>query len=171
MPQPPTNMTSCGAGGLVPREAFRGDTVCVEPRVHDQTIADNIAAPSRTLPNGLCVRGYLWRRANPDDHVCVLPATREQAQIDNQRACRDGRCNVAAIPAPVTTIRRPGHNTLAVHPTRPIFRPRRPHSVSIAGPTSHMTTIRPSFGHGPVFRGGGFRGGGGGGFRGGGRRR
>jgi hypothetical protein len=152
-------MAKCGAGGLVPREAFRGDTVCVEPRVHDQTIADNIAAPSRTLPNGLCVRGYLWRRANPDDHVCVLPATREQSQIDNQRACRDGRCNAAAIPTPVITVRRPGHDTLAVHPTRPIFRPRRPHSISIARPTLHATTIRrPSWHvptwHAPIFRGG-----------------
>ena len=78
--------TRCSAGGLVPREAFAGDTVCVELRVHDQAIADNIAAPSRTLPNGLCVRGYLWRRANPGDHVCVLPETRAETQSDNQRA-------------------------------------------------------------------------------------
>jgi hypothetical protein len=98
MAQPPTNTTNCGASGLVPREAFRGDTVCVDRGVHDQTIADNLAAPSHTLPNGLCIKGYLWRRANPDDHVCVLPASREQAQIDNKRACPGGNCNAAAHP-------------------------------------------------------------------------
>jgi DNA-binding winged helix-turn-helix (wHTH) protein len=72
--------------GLVPRQAFHGDRVCVTKAVHEQTIADNIAAPSRTLPNGLCMRGYVWRRANPDDHVCVTRAAREQAQSDNQAA-------------------------------------------------------------------------------------
>jgi hypothetical protein len=72
--------------GLVPRQAFRGDRVCVTNAVREQTIADNIAAPSRTLPNGLCISGYVWRRANPDDHVCVTRAAREQAQADNQAA-------------------------------------------------------------------------------------
>jgi hypothetical protein len=140
----------------VRRDAFRGDEVCVAQVVHDQTIADNIAAPSHTLPNGLCVRGYLWRRANPDDHVCVLPASREQTQIDNKRACPGGNCNVA-VPAPVTTVSRPGHDTPVVHTPRHIFRPRRLHSGATARPTrpttTTTTTIRRPSGHAPVFRG------------------
>jgi len=68
---------------LVARDAFAGDGVCVPPRIRAQA-ADNIAAPSRALPNGLCIPGYVWRRANPDDHVCVTRATREQTQSDNQ---------------------------------------------------------------------------------------
>jgi hypothetical protein len=51
--------------------------------VRDQTIADNSAAPSHTNPEGLCVQGYVWRRAIPSDHVCVTPASRAQAQSDN----------------------------------------------------------------------------------------
>ena len=30
-----------------------------------------------------CVQGYVWREAQPDDVVCVLPATRAQAWADN----------------------------------------------------------------------------------------
>src|SRR5262249_26227489 len=44
--------------GLVPRQAFQGDRVCVSHAAREQTIADNIAAPSRTMPNGLCIAGY-----------------------------------------------------------------------------------------------------------------
>ncbi len=70
--------------GLVPREAFADDRVCVTAVVREQTIADNTAAPSRTEANGLCIRGYVWREANPADHVCVTPATRKQTQSDNR---------------------------------------------------------------------------------------
>ena len=153
--------------GLVPRDAFRGDRVCVSPAVHDQTIADNIAAPSRTLANGLCVRGYVWRRANPDDHVCVLPATREQTQSDN-RQCADGRCEVPVI-APQITV--------TPYPTRNIFRPGSSHRGSTAGSSRHTIATHGS-GHKTIFRGrgfsasgGGFHAGGGGFHAGGGGRR
>jgi hypothetical protein len=33
-----------------------------------------------------CLEGYVWREAFPGDHVCVLPATRTQAAIDNEKA-------------------------------------------------------------------------------------
>lgn len=33
-----------------------------------------------------CLEGYVWREAYPDDHVCVTPATREQAATDNRLA-------------------------------------------------------------------------------------
>ena len=33
-----------------------------------------------------CVSGYVWREAYPNDHVCVLPATRTQAGSDNSQA-------------------------------------------------------------------------------------
>jgi hypothetical protein len=121
------NPIACG-NGLVPREAFRGDRVCVAQAAHDQTIADNIAAPSRTLPNGLCVRGYLWRRANPDDHVCVLPATREQTQSDN-RQCADGRCEVPVSGAAGTT----GGSTVVSVATGQIPNPVCPPGSKLAG--------------------------------------
>lgn len=33
-----------------------------------------------------CKQGYVWRDAAPNDHVCVTPAVREQARIDNSFA-------------------------------------------------------------------------------------
>lgn len=47
-----------------------------------------------TLPNlpygpDTCKSGYVWRDAIPNDHVCVTPASREQAVLDNSlRASR-----------------------------------------------------------------------------------
>jgi hypothetical protein len=40
------------------------------------------------LPYGsdTCMQGYVWREAIPSDHVCVTPATRQQAQDDNGQA-------------------------------------------------------------------------------------
>jgi DNA-binding winged helix-turn-helix (wHTH) protein len=72
--------------GLVLREAFRDDRICVSAVVRGQTIADNIAAPSRTLPDGTCMRGYVWREANAGDRVCVTPATRKQTESENKAA-------------------------------------------------------------------------------------
>jgi hypothetical protein len=69
--------------GLVPREAYQGDPVCVILQSHDQTIADNLAAPSHTNPEGLCYHGYFWRRAIRSDHVCVTPEARARVQAEN----------------------------------------------------------------------------------------
>jgi len=33
-----------------------------------------------------CLQGYVWREAGPNDHVCVTPATRDQAAADNAAA-------------------------------------------------------------------------------------
>jgi hypothetical protein len=51
------------------------------------------AAPSppptaATTPRvaGLCRQGFVWREARPTDHVCVTPATRQQAAFDNSHA-------------------------------------------------------------------------------------
>lgn len=33
-----------------------------------------------------CLQGYVWRDAFPDDHVCVTPETRAQADGDNSQA-------------------------------------------------------------------------------------
>lgn len=33
-----------------------------------------------------CSSGYVWRGASSNDHVCVLPATRDQAAYDNSQA-------------------------------------------------------------------------------------
>jgi hypothetical protein len=33
-----------------------------------------------------CISGYVWREAFPGDHVCVTPATRNQADYDNRHA-------------------------------------------------------------------------------------
>ena len=41
---------------------------------------------SSSPPVGSCVQGYVWREAVPNDHVCVTPAHRDQAQMDNQLA-------------------------------------------------------------------------------------
>jgi len=33
-----------------------------------------------------CIQGYVWREAVPNDHVCVVPAVRAAARLDNQQA-------------------------------------------------------------------------------------
>jgi hypothetical protein len=63
-----------------------GDFVCVTPATRVQVAADNAAARSRTLPNGYCVSGYVWRDAWTGDLACVPPASRAQAAADNLAA-------------------------------------------------------------------------------------
>ena len=47
-----------------------------------------IASPPRDCTYGpdTCIRGFVWRDAAPNDHICVRPEAREQARIDNSRA-------------------------------------------------------------------------------------
>lgn len=33
-----------------------------------------------------CAQGYVWREADPRDHVCVLPATRQRTAQENRAA-------------------------------------------------------------------------------------
>jgi len=47
------------------------------------------ATPSTVPPTlipGTCITGYVWREANPVDHVCVTPDVRAQAAADNAAA-------------------------------------------------------------------------------------
>ncbi|HEY1413424.1 MAG TPA: hypothetical protein VGF36_14860, partial [Rhodopila sp.] len=116
MPPPlPRTGPQC-PNGLVPREAYRGDRVCVTPQAHEQTIADNVAAPSHTRPDGLCVPGFVWREARPDDHVCVTPQTRAQTQSDNQRVLSTlVPVDRPGIPHRGSIRRWPSHETIKVH--------------------------------------------------------
>ena len=168
------NPTQCG-GGLVERNAFRGDPACVARAVYDRTIADNIAAPERTKPDGSCVRGYVWREANASDHTCVLPATRAQTWSDNRRQCGDDRCTAHGVPAQNTVPERTRTTTVTEHPKRNIFRSNRSrggatshrwtgHRTTTHAPSGHRTSFRGGGGgfHAGSFHGGGFRGGGGG---------
>jgi hypothetical protein len=130
---------SCGppqcGGGLVPRDAFRGDGVCVPRAVRDQTIADNAVAPTRTRPDGGCVRGYVWREASAADHVCVPPATRTQVWSDNRHQCGgDIRCArgvTTRMQGPVVT-----HGGVPA-PPKIVFRPTRNRDRSTTRTTTH----------------------------------
>jgi hypothetical protein len=41
---------------------------------------------SLKVESPICVQGYVWREATPNDHTCVAPSVREQAQVDNRLA-------------------------------------------------------------------------------------
>ena len=100
---PAPALTQAGAAscdpGLVQRNAYPGDLLCVTEAAHDQAVADNALAPSRSKPDGSCLPGFVWREANSSDHVCVLPATRAQTRADNKQATR----TTAPRPAPSQT--------------------------------------------------------------------
>jgi hypothetical protein len=83
--------------GYVWREAFPGDHVCVTAQAKSEAAQDNHwanvrnACPSDNQRNcsygpGTCVEGYVWREANPSDHVCVTPQVRDQTRNDNAEA-------------------------------------------------------------------------------------
>jgi hypothetical protein len=93
------------APGFVWRDAFDGDHVCVTPQRRDQVAADNRQASNRTeacavndqeAAQGLpycsfagpayCKQGWVWREANPADHVCVTPAERDTVRNENATA-------------------------------------------------------------------------------------
>ena len=80
-----TSLGSCKPG-LVWREAYAGDQVCVTTQTRAQAAADNQAAAQRQTANGQCIQGYVWRQARPQDHVCVTPQTRAQIAKDNAAA-------------------------------------------------------------------------------------
>lgn len=72
--------------GLVWRDAYPDDHVCVRPWVRAQAASDNAAARQRSFWNGQCRRGLVWRQADPGDHVCVVPAIRALTAAQNARA-------------------------------------------------------------------------------------
>jgi hypothetical protein len=70
---PATNAASCSSG-LVWRERFDGDTVCVLPGERDAN------RRRRGLPVGpasACPSGLVWRERFDGDTVCVSPAERD----------------------------------------------------------------------------------------------
>src|SRR5262249_30623528 len=50
------------------------------------TAAPKLSSVPTTRPSDLCVQGFVWREAVAGDHVCVTPATRDQAAADNLQA-------------------------------------------------------------------------------------
>jgi hypothetical protein len=79
------------------REAFAGDTVCVEVGRRTQVATDNAQGPGRrayacTPPNctftapDTCKVPYVWREARPSDHVCVEVKERSQVAAENALA-------------------------------------------------------------------------------------
>ena len=56
----------------------------VGPLVHP---VGPLVTPPRPASGGEgCRQGYVWREATPGDHVCVSPATRQQARAENSLA-------------------------------------------------------------------------------------
>ena len=117
--------------GFVERQAFAGDTACVEPTTRAQVASDNAAAAARVAAKNLtfgaetCAQGYVWREADRaqrgekfTDKVCVALRVRQQAADDNasQRARQaDGfgfqparKAVVAPAPAPAVQERLQG---------------------------------------------------------------
>jgi hypothetical protein len=73
--------------GLVWREAYVGDVVCVTPERRQRIWDENGQGPSRRLPNSkMCKPGYVWREARPGDIVCVTPESRALTRSENANA-------------------------------------------------------------------------------------
>jgi hypothetical protein len=83
----PYGANTC-ASGYVWRNAYDGDTVCVDPSQRDQAAADNASGASRVDPANppSCLSGYVWRDAYDGDAVCVEPWVRDQVHYDNSQA-------------------------------------------------------------------------------------
>lgn len=52
------------------------------------TTGQRLVAQDCTYGAGTCAKGYVWREANPTDHVCVTPEARQQAKNDNAQAAQ-----------------------------------------------------------------------------------
>jgi hypothetical protein len=84
--------------GFVWRESRSYDQVCVSPAERAETRQENIDAGGRVEPGGgaygpdTCKQGFVWREAidpvlrgdDPEDHVCVPPASRTRARDSNR---------------------------------------------------------------------------------------
>lgn len=81
--------------GLVWRERFDGDTVCVKP---DERYR---------LADGTCRNGWVWRDSFQGDGVCVTPGERDAAKKQARPVKKIGRAKPAeqsAEPAPATNL-------------------------------------------------------------------
>ena len=89
---PPVAAQQVCPQGLVWREAYPGDVVCVIPPARAQAAQDNAAAAARRQPGGgaygptTCLPGFVWREAKPDDLVCVTPYIRARTAAENAHA-------------------------------------------------------------------------------------
>lgn len=121
---PPGSVANGCKSGFVWRTATPADDVCVKPEVRAQTLADNKLAhtrrvgPPRFNPDTCpvqnrkakacwsfdipCIDPYVWRRATPDDYVCVTTDAARQAASDNARAGerRPVVASATALPPP-----------------------------------------------------------------------
>lgn len=83
-----SNALRCAAG-QVTREAYAGDTVCVDFRRRNDVRVENAAALMRVQQGGgafgrdTCIQGFVWRVANAADHVCVTPGSRDLVAREN----------------------------------------------------------------------------------------
>lgn len=81
--------------GLVWREAFPGDHVCVPGASRTRAAADNARAPRRTVRGSdLCRHGFVWRDAEPGDKICTTGTVRARSAQENRLASqrRDPAC-------------------------------------------------------------------------------
>jgi len=85
--------TGDGPGGTGSRGGYHaltaGSLRPALPRLSRQLpVVTAVPGPAGTIgdPGARCLRGYVWRQAYAGDYVCVTPATRTQAAIDNAAA-------------------------------------------------------------------------------------
>jgi hypothetical protein len=75
--------------GLLWREAFPGDHLCVSHAAREIIALDNLNDISRHklgfrgVVLAECIPGYVWREARSGDTICVTPAERAQVAHDN----------------------------------------------------------------------------------------
>jgi hypothetical protein len=75
------NLAQCGINGDI--ENIRGQLLCTQPA----TAGSGYAPINNHHPApGTCKQGFVWRQANPEDHICVLLVSRQQAVNDNASA-------------------------------------------------------------------------------------
>jgi len=87
--QVPIDSTSRCRTGLVWREAFDGDDVCVTPERRAMVREENRQAALHRDPHGsygpnTCISGFVWREANAQDTVCVVPEERSRIREENR---------------------------------------------------------------------------------------
>jgi hypothetical protein len=91
--------------GLVWREAYPGDKVCVTGSSRQRAVADNRDRNLRHVQGSdTCIQGFVWREAskgrNPavEDHTCVTVPTRSETWAENDLAEKniDPHCTARA---------------------------------------------------------------------------
>jgi hypothetical protein len=78
-----------GAGSRGGHHALSGWLRPALPPLASQLpVVTSVPGPAGTIgdPGAHCLRGYVWRQAYAGDYVCVTPASRTQAVIDNAAA-------------------------------------------------------------------------------------